>query len=349
MAKPSLMNSMDSERIYSQVEKALTAKHAFEKDRDYVIVDDKVMIVDEGTGRIMDGRKWQDGLHQAIEAKELVPITAATGEAARITVQSFFRNYTNLSGMTGTGVQARRELRKTYKLKVTPIPTNKKSARRGMPTRFFKTQESKRNAIALAIEEIIKSGRCVLVGTPSVEASEAIAVILQEAGIEAKVLNAKYHEMEAKIVENAGQAGRVTIATNMAGRGTDIILDDDVEKAGGLHVVATEMHSSSRIDRQLIGRSARQGDRGSYQFFLSLEDELLRYREPAEIRRRMAIAIPNRNGELNRTWQRYFTKIQNFLVRSHRKQRKNLLKQERQRFEMYENMGLDPYLELTES
>ena len=349
MAKPSLMSSMDTERIYTQVEKALTAKHAFEKDRDYVIVDDKVMIVDEGTGRVMDGRKWQDGLHQAIEAKELVPITAATGEAARITVQSFFRNYTHLSGMTGTAIPARRELRKTYKLKVTRIPTNRTCIRQGLSVRVFKTQQAKREAIALEIREQIAKGRSLLVGTPSVEASEALAEVLVANSIETQILNARYHEQEAEIVKHAGQVGKVTIATNMAGRGTDIILEDDVKANGGLHVIATEMHSSKRIDRQLVGRAARQGDPGSFQFFLSLEDELLRSREQREVRRRQKIAIPNKAGELGRSWHRYFKRVQRFLEKSHRKQRKNLLKQERLRLEQYENMGLDPYLELTES
>ncbi|APZ94209.1 translocase [Fuerstiella marisgermanici] len=349
MAKPSLMNSMDTERIYTQVEKALTAQHAFMKDRDYVIVDEKVMIVDEGTGRVMDGRKWQDGLHQAIEAKELVPITAATGEAARITVQSFFRNYTNLCGMTGTALPARRELKKTYKLKVTKIPTNKKCIRRGKPARVFKTQEAKRAAIAADIEELMQRGQSILVGTPSVEASEALAEILKGHNINAKILNARYHEQEAEIVKQAGGPGKVTIATNMAGRGTDIILDDVVKKSGGLHVIATEMHSSKRIDRQLVGRAARQGDPGSYQFYLSLEDELLSCREPKEVQRRRKMAIANKSGELSRTWHRYFKKVQRFLEKTHRKQRKSLLKQERLRLEQYENMGLDPYLELTES
>jgi len=349
MSKPSLMNSMDTERIYTQVEKALTAKHAFMRDRDYVIVDDKVMIVDEGTGRIMDGRKWQDGLHQAIEAKELVPITAATGEAARITVQSFFRNYTNLCGMTGTAIPARRELYKTYKLKVTTIPTNRKCVRKGLPVRIFKSQEAKRKAIGDSVDTLVKAGRCVLVGTPSVEASEAVAEVLKTRGIEAQILNARYHEEEARIVEAAGQPGRVTIATNMAGRGTDILLEDHVRSSGGLHVIATELHSSKRIDRQLVGRSARQGDKGSYQFFLSLEDELLSCREPKEVQRRRKMALGNKAGELNRSWHRYFKKVQRFLEKNHRKQRKNLLKQERFRLEQYENMGLDPYLELTES
>ncbi len=349
MSKPSLLSSMDTERIYSQVEKALTARHAFELDRDYVIVEDKVVIVDEGTGRIMDGRKWQDGLHQAIEAKELVPITAATGEAARVTVQSFFRNYTNLCGMTGTAVPARSEIRKTYKLKVTKIPTNKRCIRRGLPVRIFRSQQAKREAISEEIARMVSAGRAVLVGTPSVDASEALGAVLSQKNIGHKILNARYHEQEAEIVKDAGHAGRVTIATNMAGRGTDIILDESVRRAGGLHVIATEMHSSKRIDRQLVGRAARQGDPGSYQFFLSLEDELLRCREPREVARKQKMAIGNKRGALARSWQRYFKRVQRFLEKNHRKQRKNLLKQERMRRDQYENMGLDPYLELTES
>ncbi len=181
------------------------------------------------------------------------------------------------------------------------------------------------------------------------EASEALGEALRVAGIDHQILNARYHEQEAAIVERAGEAGRVTIATNMAGRGTDILLNEDVRKAGGLHVIATELHSSKRIDRQLIGRSARQGDPGLISFFLSLEDELLRCREPREVMRKMRTALADRNGELGRSWLGYFRRVQRFLERTHRKQRKHLLKQERFRLEQYENMGLDPFLELTES
>jgi preprotein translocase subunit SecA len=349
MSKPSLLSSMDTERIYTQVEKALTAKHGFELDCDYVIVENKVVIVDEGTGRIMDGRKWQDGLHQAIEAKELVPITAATGEAARVTVQSFFRQYTHLAGMTGTALPARNELKKIYKLKVTLIPTNKPCIRRAYQTRLFKTQLAKQEAVIASVRDVVSGGRSVLLGTPSVDASEALGELLKQQQISHRILNARYHEEEAAIVMESGHAAHVTIATNMAGRGTDIILDETVRTAGGLHVISTEMHSSKRIDRQLVGRSARQGDPGSYQIFLSLEDELLRSREPREVANRQKIAIANKNGELGRSWLRYFRRVQRFLERTHRKQRKHLLKQERNRREQYENMGLDPYLELTES
>lgn len=251
--------------------------------------------------------------------------------------------------MTGTGVLAGAELRKTYRLKVTKLPTNKKCIQRGKPIRIFKTQEAKRDAIAVEIQKLIKAGRSILVGTPSVDASEALGLVLKDKRIPHQILNARYHEQEAEIVAGAGVPGKVTLATNMAGRGTDIILDEDVRRAGGLHVIATEMHSSKRIDRQLVGRSARQGDPGSYQFFLSLEDEVLRCREPKEIRRKQRVAMANRDGELSRSWLRYFHRVQRFLEKTHRKQRKHLLKQERHRLEQYENMGLDPYLELTES
>jgi preprotein translocase subunit SecA len=348
MAKPSLMNTIDSERIYTHVERALTADHAFQRDRDYVIVDDEVFIVDESTGRLMEGRKWQDGLHQAVEAKELVPITAATGQAARITVQSFFRNYSHLAGMTGTAVLANRELRKTYQLNVTEIPTNLPCVRQGLRPRFFANMQMKWAAIAAEIEELHRANRAVLVGTPSVDASETLGRQLEERGIKHQILNAKFHDLEAEIVRHAGESARVTIATNMAGRGTDIILDETVRSNGGLHVIATEMHSSARIDRQLVGRAARQGDPGSFQFFLSIEDELLRCLKPAERESMRRRAQPTDSGELPATWLPDFRKTQKFLEKMHRKQRRDLLKAEKMRAETYEKMGLDPYLELTE-
>jgi len=348
MAKPSLLDSIDSERIYSHVERALAAQLAFECDRDYVVVNDEIVIVDESTGRMMQGRKWQDGLHQAVEAKEQVPITAATGQAARITVQNFFRQYTYLAGMTGTAVQARRELKKTYGLHVSAIPTNRPCLRTGGLPRIFPTMEAKRLAIVDEIEALNRSDRPVLVGTPSVDASEALGKLLKERGIEHEILNAKFHEREAEIVSQAGRQGQVTIATNMAGRGTDITLDDQVRNSRGLHVIATEMHSSARIDRQLIGRAARQGDPGSSQFFLSLEDELLRCRPRAILQTMRNRAGSNGRGELPSSWLPFFQKTQRFLEKTHRKQRKHLLRQEKHRADSYQKMGLDPFLELTE-
>ena len=252
--------------------------------------------------------------------------------------------------MTGTAVQAKGELKKTYRLKVTQIPTNKKCIRKGLPTRVFKTQDAKRDAILQEIERVCKDGRSVLVGTPSVEASEALGVALKERGIRHATLNALHHEQESRYrFARWKSRGHVTIATNMAGRGTDILLTDEVRNAGGLHVIATEFHSSKRIDRQLIGRAARQGDPGGYQFFLSLEDELLRCRDFRKIQKKQNSARPNAKGELSRTWIGFFKRTQKFLEKSHYKQRKNLLKQEKFRTEAYERMGIDPYLELTES
>jgi preprotein translocase subunit SecA len=208
--------------------------------------------------------------------------------------------------------------------------------------------EAKWNAVVDSVDRIHCKGRSVLVGTPSVDASEALGALLKERGIVGQILNAKYLEREAEFVSKAGQPGNVTIATNMAGRGTDIELHDDVCAAGGLHVIATEMHSSVRIDRQLIGRAARQGDPGSYQFFLSLEDELLRCLKEEKRKAIQKSARPNAKGELDIDWLSLFEKTQRFLERTHRKERKQLLKQEKQRSEQYEKMGLDPYLELTE-
>jgi preprotein translocase subunit SecA len=348
LSKPSLLDTIDTERIYTHVEQAITAKFAFERDRDYVIVDDEIVIVDESTGRLMDGRKWQDGLHQAVEAKELVPITAATGQAARITVQDYFRQYTHLAGMTGTAVLARRELKRIYRLKVTPIPTNKACIRKGLPARIFANREAKREAIVEEIANLNQAGRAVLIGTPSVEASELLGAALSERGISHKILNARYHEIEADIVAEAGGPGKVTIATNMAGRGTDILLEPEVRENGGLHVIATEMHTSARIDRQLVGRAARQGDPGSFQFFLSLDDELLRCLTPEARQKLRDQANPNKKGELASTWLGVFQRTQRFLERMHIKQRKMMLRQEKQKNKIYRQMGLDPYLELTE-
>ena len=348
LKKPALLDTVNVNRIYEQLERALIARFGFQKDRDYVVHDNEVIIVDESTGRMMDGRKWQDGLHQAIEAKELVPITAATGQAARITVQSFFRHYRHLAGMTGTGVQVASELRRTFRLKTTVIPTHRPCIRRGLPTRVFATLAAKNTAIVTEIVHLRAANRSILVGTPSVERSELLARALKEVGIPHKVLNARFHKEEAEIVSRAGVAGAVTIATNMAGRGTDIILDDDVRKSGGLHVIATEMHSSYRIDRQLVGRAARQGDPGTYQFFLSLEDELLRCLDFKRLTRIRAAARPWAGGELSSAWLRFFRRTQRFLERQHAKQRKQLLKAEKMRTETYEKMGLDPFLEMTD-
>lgn len=348
MKKPALLDTVGMPRIYEQVERALIARYGFQKDRDYVIHDGEIVIVDESTGRMMDGRKWQDGLHQAIEAKELVTISAAAGQAARVTVQSFFRHYQHLSGMTGTAAQVAGELHRTFKVKVTVIPTHRPCIRQGLPTRIFKTLADKLQVIADEIQQMQKLGRAILVGTPSVERSEMLGAVLKERGVKHLILNARFHEQEAEIVKHAGEEGHVTIATNMAGRGTDIRLDESVRKLGGLHVIASEMHSSKRIDRQLVGRAARQGDPGTFQFMLSLEDELLRCLSAKKLAKIRASAVADSKGELPANWLAFFQKTQRFIERQHRKQRKDLLRVERYRTQTYERMGLDPYLEMTD-
>ncbi|MCK5029618.1 MAG: SEC-C domain-containing protein, partial [Bacteroidales bacterium] len=267
--------AIKSERIHT-INQLLKAYSLFEKDTEYVLIDNKVKIVDEQTGRIMEGRRYSDGLHQAIEAKERVKVEAATQTFATITLQNYFRMYNKLAGMTGTAETEAGELWDIYKLDVVVIPTNRNIIRNDHEDFVFKTKREKYNAAADEIVELTKIGRPVLVGTTSVEISELLSRMLKMKGIKHNVLNAKLHQREADIVAEAGKSSSVTIATNMAGRGTDIKLSDEVKEAGGLAIVGTERHESRRVDRQLRGRSGRQGDTGSSQFFVSLEDDLMR-------------------------------------------------------------------------
>ncbi len=267
--------SVKSERVHT-INQLLKAYTLFEKDTEYVVMENKVKIVDEQTGRIMEGRRYSDGLHQAIEAKERVKVEAATQTYATITLQNYFRMYHKLAGMTGTAQTEAGELWDIYKLDVVVIPTNKPIARDDREDKVYKTNREKYNSVIEEIVELVKEGRPVLVGTTSVEISELLSRMLKIRGIKHNVLNAKLHQREADIVAEAGGKGVVTIATNMAGRGTDIKLSDEVKKAGGLAIVGTERHESRRVDRQLRGRAGRQGDVGSSQFFVSLEDNLMR-------------------------------------------------------------------------
>ena len=267
--------TVKSERIHtmSQLLKAYTL---FEKDVEYVVMDNKVMIVDEQTGRIMDGRRYSDGLHQAIEAKENVKIEALTQTFATVTLQNYFRMYSKLAGMTGTAITEAGEFWEIYKLDVMEIPTNRPIARDDRNDLIYKTKREKYNAIIDEVTQLSQQGRPVLIGTTSVEISELLSRMLNIRKVPHNVLNAKLHKKEADVVAEAGNAGVVTIATNMAGRGTDIKLSDEVKAAGGLAIVGTERHDSRRVDRQLRGRSGRQGDPGSSQFYVSLEDNLMR-------------------------------------------------------------------------
>ncbi|MFA5815219.1 MAG: preprotein translocase subunit SecA [Bacteroidales bacterium] len=267
--------SVKSERVHT-INQLLKAYTIFEKDVEYVLIDNKVKIVDEQTGRIMEGRRYSDGLHQAIESKENVKVEAATQTFATITLQNYFRMYHKLSGMTGTAETEAGELWSIYKLEVVVTPTNRKIIRDDREDLVYKTKREKYNAVIEEIVKIVNEGRAVLVGTTSVEISELLSRMLKIRGIKHNVLNAKLHQREAEIVAGAGQPGAVTIATNMAGRGTDIKLHPNVRNAGGLAIMGTERHESRRVDRQLRGRAGRQGDPGSSQFCVSLEDDLMR-------------------------------------------------------------------------
>ena len=264
-----------SERIHTLTQ-LLKAYTLFEKDVEYVIMDNKILIVDEQTGRIMDGRRYSDGLHQAIEAKEQVTIEAATQTFATITLQNYFRMYSKLAGMTGTAVTEAGELWQIYKLDVVEIPTNKGMSRIDKEDLIYRSVREKFNAVIEDVTQLSQAGRPVLIGTTSVEISELLSRMLKIRGVNHNVLNAKMHKQEAQIVEEAGKSGVVTIATNMAGRGTDIKLSPEVKAAGGLAIIGTERHDSRRVDRQLRGRAGRQGDPGSSQFYVSLEDNLMR-------------------------------------------------------------------------
>ena len=267
--------SIKSERIHT-LNQLLKAYTLFEKDIEYVVIDNKVKIVDEQTGRIMEGRRYSDGLHQAIEAKENVKIEDATQTFATITLQNYFRMYRKLSGMTGTAVTEQGEFWDIYKLDVVEIPTNKPIVRNDQNDLIYKTKREKYNAVIDNVNQIVNQGRPVLIGTTSVEISELLSRMLNIKNIKHNVLNAKLHKKEADIVAEAGKGGIVTIATNMAGRGTDIKISDEIKERGGLAIIGTERHDSRRVDRQLRGRSGRQGDPGSSQFYVSLEDNLMR-------------------------------------------------------------------------
>ena len=262
--------------IQNNIILALRAHNLMHRDKDYVVKEDQVLIVDEFTGRIMPGRRYSDGLHQAIEAKEHVKVKRESKTLATITFQNFFNKFEKKSGMTGTALTEEKEFRDIYGMDVVEIPTNRPVIRKDLHDAVYKTKREKLNAIVEAVKEAHAKGQPVLVGTITIEASEQLSGMLRREGIQHKVLNAKFHELEAEIVADAGIHGAVTIATNMAGRGTDIKLDEEAKAAGGLKIIGTERHESRRIDNQLRGRSGRQGDPGESRFYISLEDDLMR-------------------------------------------------------------------------
>ncbi len=332
------------DKLHEHVERAIQAQHRFQIGNEYIIEEGKVVLIDEYTGRRMPDRHWRDGLHQAVEAKEKVPITVASEHVAQGTFPSFFKQYKKMGGMTGTAVQNWLELYRVYRLWVVCVPTNKPIKRVQWPHRVFPTEDAKFDAVVEEVVRLHRQGRPVLIGTRTVEKSEDLSQRLSRVGIEHSVLNAKQHENEAKVVTGAGQPARVTIATNMAGRGTDIKLGKGVADVGGLHVLATEMHEARRIDRQLAGRAGRQGDPGSCQFFLSLEDELLEALGPN--RQRALDAIGKKGG--NVAWDGYrsvFLKAQRRYERKHRRQRLDLINYEKQRQEILKDLGADQFVD----
>jgi preprotein translocase subunit SecA len=335
------------DKLQEHVERSLHAHHRFRRDQHYMVDrKGKVVIIDEYTGRPQPDRHWTEGLHQAVEAKESLQINMPSDHAAQITYQSYFRLYKKLAGMTGTALQNRWEIRRVYKIWVVCVPTNRPVVRELRPDRVFPTQGAKFDAVVEEVLRLREQGRSVLIGTRSVGKSLELSQRLEAHGIEHQVLNAQPENAarEADIVALAGQAGRVTIATNMAGRGTDIKLGPGVREAGGLAIVGTERHDAVRVDRQLIGRSGRQGDPGSAQFFLSLEDELLEGLGPAwqDYLREVGRA----GGEAN--WQSYapsFVKAQRRVERRHFRQRVDLMVYEKQRQEVLKDLGADPYVD----
>ena len=332
--------------LSEMLENAIKVRRDFQLDRDYAIVGDKVVIIDEFTGRPADGRQWQGGIHQSVEAKEGIAITPATRQAATVTVQSFFRQYRQMAGMTGTAWTSRSEFRKVYKKMVVRIPCHRPVRRTELPVKIFRNFDTKLQAVAAETLEMLSSGRSVLIGTRSVDKSERLSAALTSAGIEHRVLNAKNLPQEAEIITAAGQPNSVTVATNMAGRGTDIKLHSSVKSAGGLHVILTEIHESARIDWQLIGRGARQGDPGSFRIFVSLDDELIESAFGPIRAERIRNMAGSNSSHVRRAAFAHFKNAQRKLERKHLVDRMMLLKRDRDRQERLFETGQDPWLDV---
>ena len=331
-------------QLYQHVENAAKVLRDFQLDKSYAIVDEEIVIIDEFTGRPSEGRQWQNGIHQAVQAKEGLKITPATKQAASVTIQSFFKHYHTFCGMTGTAWTSRREIKKVYKKQVGCVPTHKPILRTRLGNRVFSSLTLKFEAIAQSTLAMTQAGRAVLIGTRSVRQSERLADCLQSRQVNFEVLNARHLDREAELVELAGQTGRVTVATNMAGRGTDIKLADSVRDAGGLHVILSEIHESARIDWQMIGRGARQGDPGSYQIFVSLEDEILRIGFGVLAAKRLQEKHEKASvGQLNALYP-VFLRAQKRTEKRYLTDRLMVLKQDIERQKSLFDTGQDPYL-----
>ena len=339
--------------LYEFIERAIKVHREYQLDRQYVVRDDEIVIVDEFTGRLAEGRKWRDGIHQAIEAKENIEVSVPTGQAARITVQELFLRYKRLGGMTGTAATSAREMRKIYKTPVVQVPTNRPPKRVRLPDIVCPDMMTKFQAIVEEVQTVHQVGRPVLIGTRSIDKSAILAKLLRDQGMAVQVLNAYEVEREAEIVARAGDQGAITVATNMAGRGTDVKLLDSVRAIGGMFVVCTELHDAARIDRQLIGRCGRQGDPGTYRQYLGLDDEILRnglgapaaerYKRLGERLANDARAISKLSGYAGK-----FKLAQRRVERKHFRDRMMLLHHEKERTKIQREMGQDPYLDTAE-
>jgi len=340
---PDVMRSVGLIDLYQYIERAIKVNRDFHLDRQYVVRDGEIVIVDEYTGRLAEGRKWRDGIHQALEAKEKLEVTVPTGQAARITVQDLFLRYKYLAGMTGTARTSGRELYKIYKTRVIPMPTNRPPQRQRFADRVFADTQEKFQAIVEEVRELHAQGRPVLIGTRSIDKSELLSSMLSAAALEHQVLNANEIEREAEIVARAGVAGKITVATNMAGRGTDIKLGESVAEKGGLHVICTELHDSARIDRQLIGRCGRQGDPGTFRQYLAVDDEILT--TAFGIEQAAKITQVGTNGGNLDQYGKLLRRAQKKVERKHFRDRMILLHHERDRKKVQREMGQDPYLD----
>ena len=341
---PSILNRTPILDVYEQIETAIFVSQNYQLDRHYVIRDEEVVIVDEFTGRLAEGRRWSNGIHQTIEANEGLEPGVETGESARVTIQDLFLKYEHIAGMTGTVANSGPELKKIYQVGVINVPTNKPPQRKRWKDSVFGTEAEKWTAIADEVAKLNRQGRPVLVGTRSIDKSEALANLLKQLGVEHEILNARHLSREAEIVEQAGQLGKVTVATNMAGRGTDIRISEEALALGGLHVIISELHESARIDRQLIGRCGRQGDPGSYRIFLSCEDDILKNGLGEKAASRLEKLKQESPARLAR-FSGLFVKAQQKIEARHFKARTLLLYHDHQRQEVQREMGQDPWLD----
>lgn len=347
LPREDLMRVVSLVDLYDFIERGIKVHRDFHLDRQYVVRDEEIVIVDEFTGRLAEGRKWRDGIHQAIEAKEKIEVSVPTGQAARITVQDLFKRYKHIAGMTGTASTSAPELHKIYKTPVVMVPTNRPPRRKGLPDQVYGTMLQKFEAIVSEVKGYHEKGQPVLIGTRSIDKSMILAKMLSEAGIECEVLNANEVEREAEIVAEAGKKGRVTVATNMAGRGTDVKLEDNVREIGGMHVICTELHDAARIDRQLIGRCGRQGDPGTYRQYLSLDDDILKTGYGLDRADTLAKTGETKPGPFH-SMAAMFRKAQRKVEKKHFRDRMVLMHHEKERTKMQLEIGQDPYLDTAE-